>query len=224
MSGDATLDGDYDDSTHQYITDYKGLIVDYGPLHSGDVAVTSPANFSAAAKVVSGGWDYEAGTSRPKRPRVAGALRGPGMGAGSRQGRTSPSTSRSTTATARARSRRSSSRSRRPSSLDMHVQHDGLLLQPDHRRPLVRQRAHRASDARVIENPRAGYPVLSLACSRAASSKRSPKTSSSTRSRSTSRAARASTSTSGSPSAASPPTRSSAPSRASSEWIRGTSA
>jgi hypothetical protein len=63
VSGDATLDGSYDANTHQYITDYQGLSVDYGPLHAGDNPVTPPPNFSAAAVVVTGGWNYEASVS-----------------------------------------------------------------------------------------------------------------------------------------------------------------
>ena len=60
VSGDATLDGDYDAETHQYITDWKGLIVDYGPSHSGVLPDTTHAHFTAATMIVSDGWTYEA--------------------------------------------------------------------------------------------------------------------------------------------------------------------
>ncbi len=60
VSGDSSLNGDYDVTTHQYITDWKGLVVDYGPSHAGDNPDTKPAHFVAASVTVSDGWTFEA--------------------------------------------------------------------------------------------------------------------------------------------------------------------
>jgi hypothetical protein len=60
VSADATLDGDYDALSHQYITDWKGLIVDYGPSHDGDPPDTAHAHFTAATMTAADGWNFEA--------------------------------------------------------------------------------------------------------------------------------------------------------------------
>jgi hypothetical protein len=60
VSGDPTLDGDYDPNTHQYITDWKNLTVDYGPVHAGNAAVTSPPSFKSGTGTMTGGWTFEA--------------------------------------------------------------------------------------------------------------------------------------------------------------------
>jgi hypothetical protein len=59
-SGDGTLNGDYDPQTHQYVTDWKGLTVDYGPVHAGQPADVTHAHYVAAAKAGAGSWTFEA--------------------------------------------------------------------------------------------------------------------------------------------------------------------
>ena len=59
-TGEATPTGDYDATSHQWVTDWKGLEVDYGPTHYGQPADTAPAHFSAKGTVVTGGWQFEA--------------------------------------------------------------------------------------------------------------------------------------------------------------------
>jgi hypothetical protein len=59
-TGDASPNGDYDATSHQWITDWKGLSVDYAPAHYGQFPDSSPAHFDAKTKRSATGWDFEA--------------------------------------------------------------------------------------------------------------------------------------------------------------------
>jgi len=65
VSGDAVLHGDYDSQTHHYVTDYRGLSVDYGPAQAGGPADTVHAHYVAAATTVAGGWSFEGAVGWP---------------------------------------------------------------------------------------------------------------------------------------------------------------
>jgi len=60
-SGDTTPTGNYDSQSHHYITDYRGLCIDYGPAQGGGSADTTHSHFAAATKYVSStSWTFEA--------------------------------------------------------------------------------------------------------------------------------------------------------------------
>jgi hypothetical protein len=59
-TGIANPDGDYDATSHQWVADWKGLVVDYGPSHYGQPVTTAPPYFHAKGIVVTGGWQLEA--------------------------------------------------------------------------------------------------------------------------------------------------------------------
>jgi hypothetical protein len=72
LTGDPAPTGDYDSVSHQYVTDWTGRIVDYGPSHDNKPGDRQPAHFTAATRPMPDGWALEAQIGAPAV--VAGAF------------------------------------------------------------------------------------------------------------------------------------------------------